>query len=148
LLRDLRVSEQRKTLWLIASGSVLIAAGYLWALPFPIIKAIWTSSFVLVTAGYSAILLAAMHQIVDVWGWQRWATVFIWIGANAIALYFLNEVLGFEPFMASFVGGDFASLLDHAVTQGAGGFVTHVLGLAFAVALAGFSYKRKVFLHV
>jgi predicted acyltransferase len=101
-----------------------------------------------VTAGYSAILLAAMHQIVDVWGWQRWATVFIWIGANAIALYFLNEVLGFEPFVARFVGGDYANLLDRAVTQGAGGFVTHVLGLAFAVALAGFLYKRKVFLHV
>ena len=133
---------------MIASGCGLIAVGYLWALPFPIIKAIWTSSFVLVTAGYSAILLAAMHQIVDVWGWQRWATVFIWIGANAIALYFLNEVLGFEPFVARFVGGDFANFLDHAVTQGAGGFVMHVLGLVFAIALAGFLYRRKIFLHV
>lgn len=148
LLRDIRVSAQQKTLWLIASGCVLIAVGYLWALPFPIIKAIWTSSFVLVTAGYSAILLGAMHQIVDVWGWQRWATVFIWIGANAIMLYFLNEVLGFEPFVARFVGGDFATFLNQAVTQGAGGFVTHVLGLVFAIALAGFLYRRKVFLRV
>jgi predicted acyltransferase len=148
LLRDIRVSAQQKTLWLIASGCVLIAVGYLWALPFPIIKAIWASSFVLVTAGYSAILLGAMHQIVDVWGWQRWATVFIWIGANAIMLYFLNEVLGFEPFVARFVGGDFATFLNQAVMQGAGGFVTHVLGLVFAIALAGFLYRRKVFLRV
>jgi predicted acyltransferase len=148
LLRDIRVSAQQKTLWLIASGCVLIAVGYLWALPFPIIKAIWTSSFVLVTAGYSAILLGAMHQIVDLWGWQRWATVFIWIGANAIMLYFLNEVLGFEPFVARFVGADFATFLNQAVTQGAGGFVTHVLGLVFAIALAGFLYRRKVFLRV
>jgi len=148
LLCDIRISAQQKTLRLIAYGCVLIAIGYLWALPFPIIKAIWTSSFVLVTAGYSAILLGAMHQIVDVWGWQRWATIFIWIGANAIMLYFLNEVLGFEPFVARFVGGDFASLLDNAVTQGTRGFVTHVLGLVFAIALAGFLYRRKIFLRV
>ena len=147
LLRDTRVSEQQKTLWLVASGCGLIAVGYLWALPFPIIKAIWTSSFVLVTAGYSAILLAAMHQIVDVWRWQRWATVFIWIGANAIALYFLNEVLGFDV-VARFVGVDFANFMDHAVTQGAGGFVMHALGLVFAIALAGFLYRRRIFLHV
>ena len=148
LLHDTRVSEQQKTLWLVASGCGLIAVGYLWALPFPIIKAIWTSSFVLVTAGYSAILLAAMHQIVDVWRWQRWATVFIWIGANAIALYFLNEVLGFELSVARFVGVDFANFMDHAVTQGAGGFVMHALGLVFAIALAGFLYRRRIFLHV
>ena len=147
-LSNIRLSKQQKTFWLIAFGGLQITVGYLWALPFPIIKAIWTSSYVLVTAGYSAILLGVMHQIVDVWGWQRWATAFIWIGANAIALYFLNEVVGFEPFVARFFGGDFASLLDHAVTQGAGGVVTHVLGLAFAVALAGFLYRRKVFLHV
>ncbi|MGD0024553.1 MAG: hypothetical protein ABSC37_07985 [Xanthobacteraceae bacterium] len=148
LMRDARISAQQKTLWLMIAGCVLLAAGYLWALQFPIVKAIWTSSFVLVTAGYSAILLAAMHEIVDVWGWRRWATVFIWIGANAITLYFLNDVLGFEPFAARFVGGDFASLLDSVVTPGTGGFVMHVLALAFAVMLAGFLYRRKIFLRV
>lgn len=130
LLRDIRGSAQQKTLWLLAYGCVLIAIGYFWALQFPIIKAIWTSSFALVTAGYSAILLAAMHQIIDVWGWRRWATVFIWIGANAITLYVINEVLGFAPFVARFLGSDFVSLLDNAVTQGTGGFVMHVLGLS------------------
>jgi uncharacterized membrane protein required for colicin V production len=49
---------------------------------------------------------------------------------------------------ARFVGSDFASLLNHAVIQGASGFVTHVLGLVFAIALAGFLYRRKVFLRV
>jgi len=117
-------------------------------LKFPIIKAIWTSSYVLVTAGYSAILLAAMHQFVDVWRWQRCATIFTWVGANAITLYLVNEVVGFEPFASRFVGGDFASLFDRLVTQGTGSFVTHVLGLVFAVALAGFLYRRKILLRV
>jgi hypothetical protein len=66
-----------------------------------------------------------MHQIIDVWGWRRWAMVFIWVGANAITLYVINEVLGFARFVARFLGGDFASLLDNAVTHGTGGFVMH-----------------------
>jgi predicted acyltransferase len=147
-LRDMRVSAQQKTLWLIAYGCVLIAIGYFWALQFPIVKAIWTSSFALVTAGYSAILLAAMHQIIDVWGWRRWAMVFIWIGANAITLYVINEVLGFAPFVARFLGSDFASLLDNTVTQGTGGFVMYMLGLVLAIALASFLYRHKIFLRV
>jgi predicted acyltransferase len=134
LMRDIRLSAEQKTLWLIAAGCALLAAGYLWALQFPIIKALWTSSFVLVTAGYSAILLAAMHQIIDVWGFRKWATVFIWIGANAITLYF--------------VGGDFAAFLDRVVTNGTGGFVIHILALAFAIMLARFMYRRRIFIRV
>jgi predicted acyltransferase len=148
LLRNDRLSEKQKTIWLITFGCALIVFGYLWAVVFPIIKEIWTSSFALVTAGYSAVLLAAMHQIIDVWRSQRWATVFIWIGANAIALYFINEVFGFEPFVAHLVGGEFANSIDNAVTQGAGGLVTNLLGLVLAVGLAGFLYQRKIFLRV
>ncbi len=148
LLRDTRVAEQQKTPWLMAAGAVLLAAGYAWAVQFPIIKAIWTSSFVLVTAGYSAILLGVLHQVIDVWGRQRWATIFIWIGANAITLYFLNVIFGFVPFASRFVGGDFAGLLDRVVTQGTGGFVMQTLGLVFAVVLAGYLYRRKIFLRV
>jgi len=143
-----RTGPRQKTLGLIAAGGLLLAGGHLWALQFPIVKAIWTSSFVLVTAGYSALALAAMHQIIDVWGWQRWATIFVWIGANAITLYFLNDVANFTTFASRFVGGDLASFLDRAVTQGAGGFVVQTLTLAVAVTLAGFLYRRKIFLHV
>src|SRR5262249_40534649 len=50
LLRDIRVPAPRKSLWLIGAGIVLVAAGHLWALQFPVIKGIWTSSFVLVTS--------------------------------------------------------------------------------------------------
>jgi predicted acyltransferase len=148
LLRDIRIPSQQKSVWLVVGGIVLIAAGYLWALQFPLIKAIWTSSFVLVAGGYSAVLLGAMHQVIDVWGVKGWATIFVWIGANAITLYFVNSLISFEQFATRFVGGDLGRLLDQAVTQGTGPFVAHVLGLAFAVALAVFLYQRKIFLRV
>ena len=72
----------------------------------------------------------------------------MWIGANAITLYFLNNVFGFEPFAQRFVGGDLSALIDHFTTPHTGLFLAHVLGLSFAVALAGFFYRRKIFLRV
>jgi len=148
LLKDERLAAQSKSLWLIGAGIALVAAGYLWGLQFPVIKAIWTSSFVLVAGGYSLLLLGAWHQIIDVWGLRGWSTIFVWIGANAILLYFLNNVFGFEPFALRFVGGDLSALVDHFTTPGTGRLLAHLLGLSFAIALAGFFYRRKIFLRV
>jgi predicted acyltransferase len=148
LVQDARVTPQRKVLWLIGSGVLSVVAGELWGLQFPIIKAIWTSSFVLVAAGWSAVLLGALYQVIDIWGYQRWAVVFVWIGANAITLYFINGVFGFEPFARRFVGGDVARWFNAALSPGAGAFISHLVGLALAVALAGYLYRRKIFLRV
>ena len=107
-------------------------------------------------------LLGVLHQVVDVWGFRRWATAFIWLGANAITLYFINNVTTdqfalryagnsvstFELMATRFVGGDFAALLDRVVTPNTGIFVVRVLGLAFAILLARFLYRREIFLRV
>jgi predicted acyltransferase len=148
LLKDKRLTPTQKSIWLVSGGVALIIAGYLWSFQFPVVKAIWTSSFVLVTGGYSMILLGAAHQAIDVWRWKAWATIFVWIGANAIALYFINGVAGFEPFALRFVGGDMKVWLDQTVTPGTGVFAAHLLGLVFATALAGFLYHRKIFLRI
>ena len=148
LLKNERLAPQQKSLALIGAGIVLVLAGHLWGLQFPVIKAIWTSSFVLVAGGYSLILLGAWHQIIDVWGLRRWSLIFVWIGANAITLYFINNVLGFEPFALRFVGGDLGRLIDRLTTPGTGSFIAHLLGLTFAVLLARFFYQRKIFLRV
>jgi predicted acyltransferase len=148
VLRDPRVPAERKSLWLIGGGIVLIAAGYLWALQFPIIKSIWTSSFVLVAAGWSAILLGAFHQVVEVWGMRRWATMFVWIGTNAIALYMVHNLVNFAEVSQTLVGGGVTEWLDRIVTPGTGNFAVNALGLAIAIVFAGFLYRRKIFLRV
>src|SRR5262249_3443148 len=148
LLKDDRLTSDQKAVGLIGAGVAMVVFGCLWASQFPVIKSLWTSSFVLVTGGLSAILLGVMHQTIDVWRFRVWATIFVWIGGNAIALYFINGVAGFEPFALRFVGGDVKVWLDQTVTPGTGIFVAHLLGLVFAVALAGFLYRRKIFLRV
>jgi predicted acyltransferase len=126
----------------------LVAAGYLWSLQFPIIKSIWTSSYVLVTGGLSALFLAAFYQIIDVWGYRRWAAPFVWVGANAILIYFLEEVVRFHRLASRLVGGDIGDFVNAHIARGASQFLANIVGLLLVVSLAGFLCKRRVFIRV
>jgi predicted acyltransferase len=148
VLKHERLTPSQKSTWLIVGGIVMTAAGYLWSLQFPLIKPIWTSSFVLATGGMCLILLGAFHQVIDVWGYQRWTTVFVWIGSNAITLYLLNALMGFSEPARRIAGGDLGVLLDEVFVPGVGELIVNVVALGLVIALAGFLYRRKVFLRV
>jgi predicted acyltransferase len=149
LLQQRRLEPQQKSLRLVGAGVVMVAAGYVWALQFPIIKQIWTSSFVLVAGGYSAVLLGVFHQLIDVWGWRKWSTVFVWIGSNAITLYMLGNVMNYyETFATRFVGGDVADFFDRYVTAGTGHLFAAAGGLAIAIAAANYLYRHKIFVRI
>jgi predicted acyltransferase len=148
VLQDARLKPRQRVLWLAGGGVVLLALGALWSLQFPVIKPIWTSSYVLVTGGLSALLLAVFYQIVDVWGCRRWATIFVWVGANAILLYVIDELLRFHRLAARLVGGDIGDFLNAHLAQGAGQLFRNLVGAGIAVALAGFLYKRAVLIRV
>jgi predicted acyltransferase len=77
----------RKVGGLIVAGCVMIALGWAWHPYLPVIKKIWSSSFVLVAGGWSAVLLGVFYWSVDVRGWRRGLGPFLWVGANPIALY-------------------------------------------------------------
>jgi predicted acyltransferase len=85
-------SLKRKALGLAQVGLVATVAGLVWGAWFPINKSLWTSSYALFTAGAAALVLAACLWLVDVAGYQRWATPFVVFGTNALALYFLSTL--------------------------------------------------------
>jgi predicted acyltransferase len=72
LLKEPSLQPHQRTLWLIGAGAAMIALGVLWGLQFPIVKNIWTSSFVLVCGGLSALLLGVFHQVIDAWERRSW----------------------------------------------------------------------------
>jgi predicted acyltransferase len=148
LLIDARVEPARKSRWLLGAGAAMLAAGYLWSLQMPIIKAIWTPSYVLVAGGWSALLLGLFYQLADVWGRKGWTSVFTWIGASAIVLYLANNVVDFSRLARRFVGGDIARAADTWIGEGAGGVLAHAVALAMVIALARFLYRRGIFLRV
>ncbi len=87
LLQSTRVSGQGKVRWLAIGGAISLVFGLLWALEFPIIKLLWTSTYVLVACGCSALLLAVFYQIIELWNYRAWSQPFVWIGMNALPIY-------------------------------------------------------------
>jgi predicted acyltransferase len=90
LLYATTITPQRKAGTLIATGIGSIVAGLIWNLWFPINKNLWTSSYVVFTAGLACIVLAACYWIVDVRGRSRLLLPFTIYGMNAIAAFVLS----------------------------------------------------------
>ncbi len=143
LLKNPEVPDRKKVGYLVVAGLGCLAAGWLWHLNFPVIKKIWTSSFVLVAGGYSCLLLAAFYQVIDVWRFQRWAMPFVWIGVNPITIYFGGRFIDFEGMAKLFVGGPVNEALGNY-----GELVLALTTLAFGFLFLRFLYQRKIFLRV
>jgi predicted acyltransferase len=77
---------------LILFGVASAGLGYLWGMFFPINKPLWTSSYVLYTAGLAMIFLSVIYLIADVADWQKWGTFFLVFGTNAIFAYALAGI--------------------------------------------------------
>ena len=65
-----------------AVGSLCMVLGSMWGWSFPINKSIWTSSYVLFTAGMASVALATCIWVIDVLGLTWWTRPFRWYGMN------------------------------------------------------------------
>jgi predicted acyltransferase len=77
---------------LFAVGALTMMLGLVWHWVFPINKSIWTSSYVLFTAGMSAVSLATCMWVIDVMQVRRWTFPFVVYGVNPM-LAFLGSGL-------------------------------------------------------
>ena len=142
LLTDERIAPRRKVAWLVGDGEISLGLGYLWGLQFPIVKLLWTSSYVLVTCGYSAILLALFYAVMDIGQRRRWAQPLIWVGMNPITIYLVANMVDFPRLARRLVGGE-------AFYGAAYAPVVAALGaIGLELLLAWYLYRRKVFLRI
>jgi predicted acyltransferase len=155
-----------KMLGLTAAGLICLVAGLAWGrslrvlenvspdsvIWFPIIKNIWTSSFVLVAGGLSLLLLATFYAIIDVIRFRWWAYFFVVIGANAITIYLLKEIIPFERIAAFFLGQP--ATPEHAgygaakLARNYGQVVIEAGAILLEWLLLLFLYVRRIFLRV
>ena len=143
-LRDSNRGGLIKVGYLAGAGVVLVALGWLWGLQFPVIKKIWTSSFVLVACGYSCLFLALFYQVIDGWGWRRWALPFVWIGMNPITIYMLGNLVDIGGIAERLVGGELGRLCFGRYSE----LVVALVSLGLVVGVARFMYRRKIFLRM
>lgn len=143
LLRNTAVPDQKKVYWLLGTGAAGVVLGFLWGMQFPVIKKIWTSSYVLVAGGYSCLFLAVFYQVIEIWRIRKWALPFVWIGVNPLTIYLAHNMVDFKMLANRLVGGPIkAGFGDYA------DFVVMVAITALSFAFVRFLYTRKIFLRL
>jgi predicted acyltransferase len=83
-----------KAAWIFVVGNIALVLGTIMDIWFPINKSLWTSSYVVFTAGMALQFFGICYWLVDVKGYKKWTTPFLVYGRNAITVFFLSGVLG------------------------------------------------------
>ncbi|HEX9152086.1 MAG TPA: DUF5009 domain-containing protein [Flavobacterium sp.] len=78
---------------LAITGIVLLISGLLWNIVFPINKSLWTSSYVLYTAGIATLCLTLLYYIIDVSNHKKWTKLFLIWGVNPMIVFFFSGII-------------------------------------------------------
>ena len=78
---------------LLAAGGIAIVAGLLWGLVFPINKSLWTSSYVVFTAGMAAVAIALCLWVIDERRVTGWTKPFVAFGVNPMIAFLLSGMV-------------------------------------------------------
>jgi predicted acyltransferase len=76
-----------------AAGSIAMMVGLMWHWVFPINKSLWTSSYVIFTAGMAALSLATVMWMVDFQKVRGWTKPFVIYGVNPIIAFIGSGVM-------------------------------------------------------
>jgi heparan-alpha-glucosaminide N-acetyltransferase len=137
-----------KVRWLAIAGVIGLAAGWLLgALGIcPVVKRIWTPSWVLFSGGWCFLILAGFYLIMDVWNRRAWAFPLKVVGMNSIAAYLISWLfVGFiSAALLRHLGQPFFSIFGRA-------YEPLVLGTGVLLVewlILWWLYHRKIFLRV
>lgn len=124
-------------------GILGVLAGIVWGMHFPINKHLWSSSFIMLTAGMSFLALALFYWIIDVLGYTRWAFFFKVIGVNSLVIYLATSLINFKYSSERLFKGFYMYTPEawHDVFQAFGAVVLVWVFLYFL-------YRNKIFLKI
>ena len=135
-------------------GAIQLIVGYVWSIWFPLNKALWSSSFVLVTGGYATIILAIIYYLNDV-KQIKFGSVFSYMGMNAIGIFFLSGVIAKSFYKLkvneseSIHGWLYNHLYIHSFLDDKQSSLLYALTvLLFYIGLGHFLFKKKIFIKV
>lgn len=149
-------STHVKLIWLFSAGFLAYIVGGIWDWFFPINKNLWSSSFVVYTAGAATLGLATSIWFVDVLGFKKWTKFGVIFGSNAMAAYLLHGLLN-GIFHINFSNGGEAMSINSSYFNGMLqlGFTPEMTSLIWAILYVllcfipiWWLYKKKIFIKV
>jgi predicted acyltransferase len=128
--------------YLVLLGFAFIALGLIWDIWHPIIKKLWTSSFVLFIGGICYLLLALFYWIVDIKGYRKWSLPLNVIGMNAITAYVLSHIFNFPKVADQILFGLEKYMGDYYP------MMTSIGGFGILYLILWYMYKNKTFVKI
>ena len=157
-IRPLRANPARLLRRIIAFGLACLIAAALWSLSFPFNKKLWTSSYVLLTAGLAMLALAACYWLFDVMRLRsRWTIIPVVFGTNCIFAYALSEFVAIFSVSVKFTMDGSRIDLKDAFNSFTFDNIPHHQWASFAYSLFFLTgcwfvtwllYRRKIFLKI
>ncbi len=145
--------QKKKDIKLVVAGIAFLLVGYVWSIWFPLNKAIWSSSFVLVTAGWAAIILAIVYYLTDV-RQLKFGKVFIFVGMNAITIFFLSGFIAKSMGLLKIGDQSIHSFLYTTIFEQPfldaklSSMLYAICVISFYVLLGFVMYRKKLFIKV
>ena len=135
--------EGKKLQILLLAGIAGIGIGLFWGLHFPINKHLWSSSFIMLTAGMAFLILSLFYYVIDVLKFQSWAFFFQVIGMNSLTIYLAYHFIDFEHTSHALFAGLYAPLPEqfHAALEALG-------ALVLVWSMMYFLYRKKIFIKI
>ena len=152
-----RHTNSRKSLQMFAWGIALTAAGLLLDKVFPINKQLWTSSYVVFTAGMAVLVFALMFAALEGPRWRGWAWPFLVLGTNAIAVFAGSALVVKSLMLIKITEGErvvnpmgyvYGHWLSPLAGPTLGSLLYAVLFVAFWIVLIAPLYKHKIFIKL
>lgn len=134
-------------------GSICLITGFLLQDICPLNKKVWSPTFVLVTSGFSALILSILIRYIDVTPKFRKTWIFEIFGVNSLFCYVLSEILYIladnlplqKQSIHSFIYAALSGCLgDNAFTS----FVYAFLLVGIVWLIGVFLYKKKIYIRI
>jgi predicted acyltransferase len=148
-----------KAVVMLVFGLMCFVAGMVWGQWFPINKNLWTSSFVLLTAGFALMLLALLYWILEIKQWRKlWTVPVLVLGMNAIAGFVADALVWGPGYTFKVTGQNGAALTWHEAAHerlmwwGASPPVASLLysiaAVLFCWTLLWLLWRKRIFLKI
>lgn len=146
--------ERQKVRGLLAAGAALVLAGIAldpailpgvdtrWTV-CPIIKRLWTPSYVLYSGGWVILAAAALYWIVDVRRWRRWTFPFVVVGMNSLVMYLLAALA--DHWLRSTLNTHFGPLLFNGTF---GPIVESIAVVVIFWLICWWLFRRRIFVRI
>jgi len=149
-----RINLNMRVIYMVALSLVLFVLGYVFNNWFPINKAIWSSSFVLVTTGWATLILVAIYFLTDILNF-KFGSIFKYVGMNAIGIYFISSIVsksfylikvGENTNIHSYIYDSF--YVNSSLSDKTSSFLYALTVVIFYLGLAYFLFRKKIFIKV